>query len=358
MIVNNTFRRFKIQYIKAHTKGSLSDMMESNETGSFLCNYSLSGIYYQILGADEYHVNKVLFQITCVIAVLLNVFVILQFIVEKELRKRSHIFTCSLALSDGLFAVFFLISVKIKNASTTSSIIVATVGISASLVSLFTLLAIAVERLLVIVLFPFNPNVNSARKIFFILALIWLFSFIFIGLLFAFGHLYEMETFLTIFKICLIHILHSIYFMIYRYVAKQDKKMEAHRFRGSLQSNTNVSTTRKLLKTFSIIISSYALCWLPINVTTLLDIFLNISCTSEIYIDVYAIAFNFAALYAVINPLVYGWRNKDIRKSVKKRLFICDKQNPSKEKVTNGQVQKRKNTAQKTATVGLKVITK
>ncbi|XP_033124234.1 adenosine receptor A3-like [Anneissia japonica] len=294
--------------------------MDTSTETPFYCNFTLIEIVnYQLqTRSDTYNYYYIIVCIFCSISIVLNLHVILPFIFERDLRKRHHILIGSLALSDCLFAVTILISTAGGNLKPNTRMLLSIIGVAAAIISLQTLVAIAIERLFVIVLYPFDKNVNSPKRLFAVASMIWILSFTFTLLMNYLGNQKTLDNSLGIWNLLILLVLHVVYFIIYKSVARHEKKMASSRSRGFFVS-------KSLLKTFSIINGSCAVCWLPIDILRILDIFFDLSCKEEFYIDLYLIGFSLAVVYPVINPLVYGWRLKDLREATHRRMLrLCN----------------------------------
>ncbi|XP_033124155.1 sphingosine 1-phosphate receptor 2-like [Anneissia japonica] len=292
--------------------------MDTSTETPLYCNFTwIEMVNYQLqTRSDTYNHYYIIICIFCSISIVLNLHVILSFIFEKDLRKRHHIFIGSLALSDCLFSVTILISTAGGNLQPNTRKLLCTIAVAAAIISLQTLVAIAIERLFVIVLYPFDKDVNSPKRLFAGASMIWILSFTFTLLMNYFGNQKKLDNILGIWNLSILLVLHVVYFIIYKSVARHEKKMAPSRSHVEYVS-------KRLLKTFSIVSGSCAVCWLPIDILKL-RIF-DLSCKEEFYIDLYLFGFSLAVVYSVINPLVYGWRIKDLREATHRRMLrLCN----------------------------------
>ncbi|KAK3704464.1 hypothetical protein QZH41_003427 [Actinostola sp. cb2023] len=109
-----------------------------------------------------------------------------------------------------------------------------------------------------------------------------------------------------------------IYFNIFREARRHQRRIQSE------QSNINASRERKLAKTMVFIFGSLLICYTPGMIVLLIRTVTGDTITL-LYIA-YPWAENLIFLNSVFNPIIYCWRNRDIRRAVFEVLRIKQNQ--------------------------------
>ena len=171
------------------------------------------------------------------ISILVNALVLASIKRTPSIRSTSTIFLCSLAVSDFLAGVIgqpIYMSDLLTEYSSFSQLS-PVLGYSLCTVSLLTLTAISIDRLLAVHFHLRYPTLVTKSRVKFILALIWFFSFIVSGFNHWSKRVYHLLVAPLIF-ICLI-ISTCCYIRIYQIVRRHQSVIQAQQ--RSMQSNNN-----------------------------------------------------------------------------------------------------------------------
>ena len=215
------------------------------------------------------------------ISILVNALVLAAIKRTPSIHSTSTIFLCSLAVSDFLVGVIgqpiyigdLLTNLKYPSVSQLSAV----VGFSVCTVSLLTLTAISIDRLLAVHFHLRYPTLVTKSRVKFILVLIWLFSFVVSGFNLWSKRVYHLLVAPVIF-ICLI-ISTCCYIRIYPIVRRHQSVIQAQQ--RSMQSNNNegddvhvVELQKSVLNTFVFYIA-LIICYSPAYILLTLDGVLN-----------------------------------------------------------------------------------
>ncbi|KAF7223659.1 lysophosphatidic acid receptor 2 [Nothobranchius furzeri] len=194
--------------------------------------------------------------------------------------------------------------------------------------SVLNLLAVAVERHQTI----FNMQLHSSmsiRRVFLIILLIWVVS-IGMGLIPNMGWncLCNLETcstmapmysrsyliFWAVLNLLTFSIMVAVYMRIFFYVRHKNRQMSQH-----TSQNRYRETVMNLMKTVSMILGLFVVCWTPGLVVLLLD-GLNFDKIVVLTLEKYCLVL--AECNSFVNPIVYCFRDSDMRKTFE-RVLCC-----------------------------------
>ena len=280
------------------------------------CNYTLVQlVVYEVDKNDKYTSTLVVLSVIWTVIALLNFGSVLIFASEKTLRKRHHIFLGSLAVSECIYVVTAIISILYRDPEPSIRQALYSIICASHVVSFETVLAIAIERLLVIVIFPFKKDLNSPKKLFTTCAVLWILSYTTVGMVFisADNMLFEFEFIIAIYNIAVVVLVSATYCVIYISVCRHETQMDI--------VPQELRLSKRLLKTFAIVVGVFAISWLPIEIVGILDYSFKFRCENIIIVDIYITCFILSLTHSLATPIVYGWRIEDFRKAVFKRIF-------------------------------------
>uniref|UniRef100_H3C2C2 Sphingosine-1-phosphate receptor 2 n=1 Tax=Tetraodon nigroviridis TaxID=99883 RepID=H3C2C2_TETNG len=264
--------------------------------------------------------------VLCTIIILENLLVLIAVCRNKKFHSAMFFFIGNLAFSDLLTGSAYIANIFLSGSRTFELMPIqwfiregtAFIALAASV---FSLLAIAVERYLAITKVKVYGATKTCRM-FLLIGASWVTSILLGGLPIlgwncinnlpecsAVLPLYSKKYILfvvTIFSIILLSIV-ILYVKIYLIV------------RSSRQEATN-SATYSLLKTVTIVLGVFILFWLPAFTILLLDSFCNIQFCS--ILSEAQMFFGFATLNSALNPVIYTLRSKDMRKEFL-RVLCC-----------------------------------
>ncbi|XP_044514312.1 sphingosine 1-phosphate receptor 2 [Gracilinanus agilis] len=258
--------------------------------------------------------------LVCCAIILENLLVLVAVARNSKFHSAMYLFLGNLAASDLLAGVAFMANTLLSGPRTLQLTPVfwfaregsAFIALSASV---FSLLAIAIERHVAIT----KVKVYGSDKSFRMLLLIgacWVISVALGGLPIlgwnCLGHLDACSTVLplyaksyvlfvvTVFTAILLAIV-ALYVRIYCVVR-------------SSHAEVAVPHTLALLKTVTIVLGVFIVCWLPAFIVLLLDTSCPVRACPILYKAHYF--FFFAMFNSLLNPVIYTWRSRDLRREV------------------------------------------
>ena len=257
-------------------------------------------------------------------SILVNALVLAAIKRTPSIRSTSMMFLCSLAVSDLLVGIIgqpiYIADLLTKYSSISQLSIM--VGFSVCTVSLLTITAISVDRLLAVHFHLRYSTLVTKSRVQHTLALIWLISFVVSGFNLWSKRIYHLLVAPVIF-ICLI-ISTCCYIRIYQIVRRHQSVIQAQQ--SSVQSNNNegddahgVELRKSVLNTFVFYIA-LIICYSPAYILLTLNGLLDMRWQPE---------WNFATtlifVNSAVNPFLYFWRLPKLRKAVVNiiRQMLC-----------------------------------
>ncbi|ELV14060.1 sphingosine 1-phosphate receptor 2 [Tupaia chinensis] len=262
----------------------------------------------------------------CCTIVVENLLVLVAVARNSKFHSAMYLFLGNLAASDLLAGVAFIANTLLSGPFTLKLTPVqwfaregsAFITLSASV---FSLLAIAIERHVAIAKVKLYGSDKSCRMLLLIGAS-WLISLVLGGLPIlgwnCLGRLEACSTVLPLYAkqyvLCVVTIFSAIllaivvlYVRIYCVVRSSHNDLD-----GAGQQ------TLALLKTVTIVLGVFILCWLPAFSILLLDYACPVRTCPVLYKAHYFFAF--ATLNSLLNPVIYTWRSRDLRREVLRPL--------------------------------------
>nr|XP_057905415.1 sphingosine 1-phosphate receptor 2 [Doryrhamphus excisus]XP_057905416.1 sphingosine 1-phosphate receptor 2 [Doryrhamphus excisus] len=269
---------------------------------------------------------SIIIVVLCTIIILENLLVLIAVWRNKKFHSAMFFFIGNLAFSDLLAGSAYIANIFLSGPKTFTLMPVqwfiregtAFIALAASV---FSLLAIAIERYIAITKVKVYGSTKTCRM-FLLIGACWVMSILLGGLPIigwnCIDNLHECSAVLplyskkyivfvvTVFSLILLSIV-ILYVKIYLIV------------RSSHQEATN-SPAYALLKTVTIVLGVFIVCWLPAFTILLLDS----SCMIQ-FCSILSSAdrfFGFAMLNSALNPIIYTLRSKDMRKEFL-RVLCC-----------------------------------
>ena len=273
-------------------------------------------------------INSVLNALLIPICIAGNVLVLAAVWRNPSLRNPSIILLCSLAVSD-LFVGFLVLPVNIaiarfyilSGSSSDSRLYQARFFLIMQLcgVSLETMTSISVDRYLALRYHMRYPNMMTSRRATCVAATFWCKNFI-LSLLSIWKKITILLVAVVFVALCLL-ISSITYSAIYRIVRHHQHQI--HTQQQAVQSvnaeqNRKLQAKKRAVNTFIYYICM-VLCYFPSAVSTLIMV------TYEPHFNISLYFYPILYMNSAINPFLYIWRNREIRRAVVKilRKILC-----------------------------------
>ncbi|XP_023827668.1 sphingosine 1-phosphate receptor 1 [Salvelinus sp. IW2-2015] len=307
-------------------------------------HYNFTGKLRKVEQDSRLKADSVIFIIVCCFIILENVLVLLTIWRTKKFHKPMYYFIGNLALSDLLAGVVYTANILLSGANTykltptqwffrEGSMFVALAA------SIFSLLAIAIERHLTMLKMKLHNNGNTCR-VFMLISTVWLIAAILGGLpIMGWNCIQSMpscstvlplyhKTYIlfctTVFSVILMAIV-VLYARIYALVRTRSRKMVFRKVSngrgGGSASSKSSEKSMALLKTVIIVLSCFIACWAPLFILLLLDVACDIRMCPILYKAEWFLAL--AVLNSAMNPLIYTLTSNEMRRAFLKTLLCC-----------------------------------
>ncbi|XP_009505051.1 lysophosphatidic acid receptor 2 isoform X1 [Phalacrocorax carbo] len=271
-----------------------------------------------------------------VIVLLTNLLVITAIIINRRFHYPIYYLLGNLAAAD-LFAGIAYMFLMFHTGPRTAELSVKTWFIRQSLLdtsltaSVVNLLAIAVERHQTVFTMQLHSKMSNQRVMILIFC-IWVTALL-LGLIPSYGWhcLCDLEkcssmaplysrsylTFWAISNLVIFLIMVVVYTHIFIYVKRKMTRMSKHTSFHPRYKETMIS----LVKTVTIILSAFVICWTPGQVVLLLD---GLGCKSCNVLAVEKYVLLLAEINSLINAIVYSYRDNEMRSTFRRILcFVC-----------------------------------
>ena len=252
--------------------------------------------------------------ITCPFTFLLNVLVIKAVKSTPPLRTNSNILLACLAVTDALtgllgqplfvlWKIFLLFGLSdsgtVENCFATTVVVILTA-------SYFHLMLVTLERLIAIKFTMQYPNFITDEKMKRAVLAVWILAFI-IGVF----RVLNMSLFVRFFSVLLtlscILFLAFAYFIMYRETCLQREKIKTQQL--PQQEVERFTSENKALKTTVFLVGAVIVCLLPLCFCLIL----LFTCSCDICPTIAPVTQTCAMLNSLVNPLIYCWRQKEMR---------------------------------------------
>ena len=255
--------------------------------------------------------------ITCPFTVLLNVLVIKAVKSTPRLRTNSNILLACLAVTDALtgllgqplFVLWKIFLLFGLSDSGTIEICFSTTAIVIVTASYFHLMLVTLERLLAIKFTMQYPNFVTDEKMKRAVLAVWILAFTIGGF-----RVLNMSLFVRFFSVFLtlscILFLAFAYFIIYRETCLQQEKIKTQQL--PQQEVERFTRENKALKTTMFVVGAVIICLLPLCFCLIL----LFTCFCDICPTIAPVTQTCAMLNSLVNPLIYCWRQKEMRKVI------------------------------------------
>ncbi|XP_074835731.1 sphingosine 1-phosphate receptor 2 [Carettochelys insculpta] len=262
----------------------------------------------------------------CVLIVLENLLVLVAVYRNKKFHSAMFIFIGNLAFSDLLAGLAFMANVLLSGPRTFHLMPVQWfvregTAFATLAASVFSLLAIAIERHVAITKVKVYRSDRSCRMVLLIGAC-WVISAAVGGLPImgwnCMGRLEDCSTVLPLYSKRYILFVVTVFSAILVSIAL----LYGHIYCIVRSSHAEIAgpQTLALLRTVTIVLGAFVVCWLPAFIILLLDTSCAIKACPVLYKADYF--FSFATLNSAINPIIYTLRSKDMRREFL-RVLCC-----------------------------------
>ncbi|XP_074484048.1 sphingosine 1-phosphate receptor 1 [Sebastes fasciatus] len=307
-------------------------------------HYNYTGKFRKTQQDSGLKADSVVFILVCCFIILENILVLTTIWRTKKFHKPMYYFIGNLALSDLLAGVVYTANILLSGANTykltptqwffrEGSMFVALAA------SVFSLLAIAIERHLTMLKMKLHNNGNTCR-VFLLISAVWMIAAALGGLpVMGWNCIRSMtrcstvlplyhKTYIlfctSVFSIILLAIV-VLYARIYALVRARSRKLVFRKVsNGRGNAGANIKSSEKsmaLLKTVIIVLSCFIACWAPLFILLLLDAACETLSCPILYKAEWFLAL--AVLNSAMNPLIYTLTSNEMRRAFLKTLLCC-----------------------------------
>uniref|UniRef100_A0A3Q2E796 Sphingosine-1-phosphate receptor 2 n=1 Tax=Cyprinodon variegatus TaxID=28743 RepID=A0A3Q2E796_CYPVA len=275
---------------------------------------------------EQFTVTNIVIVILCTIIIVENLLVLLAVLRNKKFHSAMFFFIGNLAFSDLLAGSAYIANVLLSGSMTLELLplqwfIREGTAFIALAASVFSLLAIAIERFIAITKVKVYGS-NKTCRMFLLIGACWVTSILLGGLPIlgwncicnlpdcsAVLPLYSKQYILFVVSIFTLILLSIVILYVRIYLIVRSSHREA--------TNTQAYS---LLKTVTIVLGVFIVCWLPAFTVLLLDS----SCSMQgcPVLDHAKVFFAFATVNSALNPMIYVLRSKDMRREFL-RVLCC-----------------------------------
>jgi len=269
------------------------------------------------------------------ISIMGNLLVLVSILRTPSLRSPSITLLCSLAVSDFLVAIvvqpLYIASELIKNRSLRQAM--DTMAFALCGVSLLTMTTVSVDRFLALHYHMRYPNLITAHRAMSTSAMLWFISFL-LGLLavwnmkaYCFSALFVIAICVLVSTVCYIQIYgivkqHQIQIHLQQQVVKTTTTGNDQIGKNQIGKNLRVQRTAKSAKNTFIYYVVMILCYTPVFISLSI-----LSVSRDLWGNAWTFAETAALMNSSINPFLYCWRLRELRKAVLNtvRQMLCKK---------------------------------
>jgi hypothetical protein len=298
--------------------------------GMKLCAY---GFRYHLFSQLSLSIAN---SLTAASTIVFNFLILISIWRTSSLRKPSHILIANLALADFLVGAVGQPMLVLKNVFLLQKrneffgaiCFLASVGRAFSywltFVSLYTLIAISIDRVLAIQLKTTYHVFVTTKKVLVVLSFGWVSGGITFFVLFIF---IEIKTILIVVSVGMVLFMITITVSYLKAVQELRKIMsrvsqaDGNTPSTNTSSGFNISKYRRSLNTMLIVFATIMVCCIPYLISTAV-IAIDFQLLIDKYIYTHLANSSEVILFAnsTMNPLLYLWRMKDIRQAAKKTI--------------------------------------
>ncbi|NXX42971.1 S1PR2 protein, partial [Tricholaema leucomelas] len=272
-------------------------------------------------------VISILVVLLCCFIVLENLLVLVSVCRNKKFHSAMYIFIGNLAFSDLLAGLAFMANILLSGTTTFNLtplqwFVREGTAFATLAASVFSLLAIAIERHVAVTRVKVYGGAHSCRMVLLIGAC-WAIAAA-VGSLpimgwNCLGDLSDCSTVLPLYSKRYVLFVTTIFTLILVAIAGLYGRIYC--IVRSSHAELATAHTLALLKTVTIVLGAFILCWLPAFVILLMDASCPVRSCRVLYKANYFFAF--ATLNSAANPIIYTLRSKDMRREFLRVLCCC-----------------------------------
>ncbi len=280
---------------------------------------------------EQVHIAPEVFLTLGLISLLENILVILAIVKNKNLHSPMYFFVCSLAVADMLVSVSNAWETIVIHLLANRSLVIqdhficqidnifdSLICISV-VASMWSLLAIAVDRYVTIFYALHYHNIMTVRRAGILIGSIWTFS-TGCGIIFIiYSDTKPVVVCLVAMFFAMLLLMASLYSHMFLLARSHVKRMAAL---PGYNTSIRQRASMKGAVTLTILLGIFIVCWAPF----FLHLILMISCPWNIYCVCFMSHFNMYLILimcnSVIDPLIYALRSQEMRKTFKE-IFCC-----------------------------------
>ena len=267
------------------------------------------------------------------VAVLTNFLILLALWKTLSLRSASNIFVSSLALADlcvGLFLQPTLVFINLAAHHVSTQAFCLVFKFHMFLAYLFTALSLgtltylSIERSIALHWHLRYYEIVTTKKVTVTVIQLWVFQLVMsIIIWFAIGNYSILVALSVTGALCCILVIFYIYMSIWRIVRRQHKRIQSHQ--STAQGSNALNMLKYKAKTYTslIILELFALCYFPYLCFEIARLVRR----GHDFIDIaeYSILETVVFVNSSLNPIIYFWRVKDLRRATWNS--VCHNQN-------------------------------
>ena len=285
--------------------------------------------------------------VLCPVTVAGNILVFMAVLRKEQLRTVANTSILCLAFTDLMVGFFVQPSYVVYQASKLNAspnsfpcdtlLIYSFSGVICICMSFLTLILISLERYMA-VFFPYVYEAKvSSRRVIFVTVTVWAISIgILLSVRFLFGINSNEETgVISLVIIANFLVTSCVYFKIFRLVKRCNAQVNVHVEMSQHTTSTSERTENdsptqvnsspreaKASKTVAFVAGTLFLCFTPTLCATIVDQ-AGLAPTDLLYHVIYPVAETAVLLNSCVNPGIYVWRNRGIRRSLRELLSSC-----------------------------------
>ncbi|XP_069784160.1 sphingosine 1-phosphate receptor 4 [Narcine bancroftii] len=309
------------------------DLLTRQDARIILLHYNLTGkLENRRLPHEGMGIVRIIFVVISCFVVIENLLVFFAILNNKRFRSWVYYCIANITLCDLWNGTAYILNLCLSGENTfhiTPTVWFLREGVLffALAASTFSLLITAMERYATMVRPVPHTSANKTYRVYCLIGLCWLVASL-IGLLPLFGWncmcnfedcstllpLYSKSYILfcvVVFSVIIIGIV-ALYSGIYHLVQSSAK---------SASSSKSKQKSIRLLKTVFMIVAAFVICWSPLFVLLLMDVF----CNSELCIRLHTMEWTItlAVVNSAINPIIYSFGSNDVRRAILRLLCFC-----------------------------------